>query len=67
MQYDTRFLTTDEAAEFLRQSKRTLEKWRREGKGPFYIRVSQKNVKYARERLERFMMRREVPTIDDEL
>lgn len=31
------YLTNNEAAEFIRQSPRTLEKWRSQGRGPAYI------------------------------
>lgn len=31
------YLTNNEAADFIRQSPRTLEKWRSQGRGPAYI------------------------------
>lgn len=36
------FLTTKEAAEFLKHSEQTLERWRQEGKPPKWYRPSDK-------------------------
>jgi predicted site-specific integrase-resolvase len=47
-------LTTKEAAERLRLSQRTLELWRRAGKGPRYIALSCRAVRYRADELDRF-------------
>ena len=42
------FLTTNEAAQFLRLSPRTLEKWRVEGSGPIFRKLGRKKVVYTK-------------------
>lgn len=55
------YLTNDEAAEFIRQSPRTLEKWRSEGRGPAYI--PGRPVAYLLADLEAWKLaRRTIPT-----
>ena len=44
------FLTTKEAAEFLRHSEQTLEQWRQKGIGPKYYKPADK-VFYTKEDL----------------
>jgi|RhiMetdeSRZDD1v2_1073273.scaffolds.fasta_scaffold2852332_1 excisionase family DNA binding protein len=41
-------LTTEQAAELLQLSPRTLRRWRTEGKGPPYIRLGARRVRYRR-------------------
>ncbi|HQQ00981.1 MAG TPA: helix-turn-helix domain-containing protein [bacterium] len=43
------YLTQKETAEELRVSPRTLEKWRRSGRGPRFIRYSQRAIRYDRD------------------
>lgn len=51
--------TTEEAAQFLRLQKQTLEAWRRlSGKGPAFLKLGRRVV-YRREALERFMAEHE--------
>lgn len=46
MGYEWRLMTTIEAAEVLGVSVKVLQKWRCEGGGPKYVRVSYRVVKY---------------------
>lgn len=61
-----RYLDTTQAAEYCSVSRRTLEGWRRKGKGPVYLKVSPKMIKYTREDLDNFMALFRVQTIDAE-
>lgn len=47
------FLTTEDAAAFLRLSRKTLERWRWAGKGPRWHKLGGA-VRYRLEELERF-------------
>ncbi len=47
------FLTTAEAAQYLRVSRPTLERWRGEGRGPRYLRAGWRCL-YRREDLDAF-------------
>lgn len=47
-------LTTKEAAQRLRISRRTLETWRRSGRGPRYIALSRRAIRYAVADLDTF-------------
>ena len=62
-----RYMTQSEAADYLGVSQRTLEKWRHDGKGPGYVKVSRKMIRYVRETLDRFMDSLQVRTLDDGL
>lgn len=44
MQLDQQFLTTSEAAEFLRLSRKTLESWRWQGRGPKFRRFGRRKL-----------------------
>lgn len=44
--YQDELITTGRAAEFLKTSPRTLEKWRRDGAGPPFVRISHRCVRY---------------------
>ena len=47
-----------EAAEMLRVDERTLAKWRAQGIGPAFIRISSRAVRYEESELQRFMAER---------
>ena len=50
------FMTTDEAARFLDVHPATLATWRMiEGRGPRYVKVGPRNVRYRRSELERWL------------
>ncbi len=51
-------LTTQQAAELLALSVRTLEKWRVEGGGPSFIAMSRKCIRYRMEELRMFQEER---------
>lgn len=44
--FDTKFLTTEEAAGLLGLSRKTLERWRLTGEGPKFVRLSSRCVRY---------------------
>lgn len=46
------FLNTTEAAQFLKVSPRTIEKWRITGEGPEFLRLGRRRVVYRPEDLE---------------
>ena len=48
-------LTEKEAGKILGFSIRTLQKWRIEGQGPHFIRVSARAIRYRREDLDRWI------------
>ncbi len=52
-------MTTDEAAEFLDIHPATLATWRSEGRGPRYLKVGERNVRYQQEELERWLKAQE--------
>ncbi len=63
-----RQLNTDQAAAFLAIPKRNLEYMRQTGKGPLFVRVSPRNVRYRMIDLIRFQERRlRVNTISDDV
>ena len=45
----------EEAAKFLRVEKRTLERWRSEGRGPDYVQISGRSVRYEEKELRRWL------------
>ena len=53
-----RFLTTNEAADRLRQAAQTLRLWRLRGVGPRYTKPSRSRVLYAEEEITRFLEER---------
>lgn len=52
-------ISATEAAKFLKVSPRTIERWRTQSSGPPYIRLGRR-VWYRRQRLNEFILRREV-------
>ncbi len=52
------FLIEQEVAPILRVSIRTLQKWRVNGKGPPFIRVSARAIRYRRSDLDGWIERR---------
>lgn len=48
-------LTTDEAANFLRVESRTLANWRALRRGPAYVKIGARCVRYRRDELARFI------------
>jgi len=50
---ETPYMRTEAAAAFLKVSPRTLEKWRRLGIGPKFVRLGRRLVLYDRRELER--------------
>lgn len=58
-------LDTREAAEFIGESRRTLEDWRLNGKGPRYFKNASGKVRYKRDVLEEYMDLNEVNPADD--
>ncbi|KAF0234127.1 MAG: hypothetical protein FD177_1039 [Desulfovibrionaceae bacterium] len=55
---------TEAAAEMIGVSKRTLEEWREQGKGPAYSRLSERLVVYPHATLVKYLDRYLVRTID---
>lgn len=53
-----KLLTTKEAAERLGLNENTLAHWRRLGKGPPWVRVESRTVRYPEEKLTRWIERR---------
>lgn len=41
-------ITEEDAAQFLRHDIRTIQRWRYEGGGPIFVRVSRNSVRYRR-------------------
>jgi excisionase family DNA binding protein len=52
-------LTTQQAAALLQLSPRTLRRWRVEGKGPPFIRLGSRRVRYRREAVMDWAQRQE--------
>ena len=55
------YLTTPEAAAFLRLAPRTLLAYRKAGGGPSYVRAGARRVIYARTELDRWLVARSFP------
>jgi hypothetical protein len=53
-EYEKRFLTSRDLAELLHLQKQTISRWRREGKGPLYVRV-RGHCLYEAGEVERFL------------
>jgi predicted site-specific integrase-resolvase len=56
--------TTEEAAQFLRLKRQTLEAWRLRGTGPAFVKLGRRVV-YRRESLEKFVSERERRSTSD--
>lgn len=55
MAITTRWLTEDDAAEYLQVSVHTLRKWRLDEIGPFYHRMGNRMVRYTVDDLDEFV------------
>ncbi|MGB3414045.1 MAG: helix-turn-helix domain-containing protein [Microbacteriaceae bacterium] len=51
----TKLLTSEEVAEQLGLTSRTLLKWRSEGKGPDFIRIANQRVRYTQADVDRWI------------
>ncbi len=60
----TDLLNTEQAAVFLGLSKTTLEHWRTVRKGPFYVRVGPRCIRYRRHDLEAWLSEHIVETVN---
>jgi excisionase family DNA binding protein len=49
--------TTEELAEFLGLSPRTLKDWRNQGKGPKSVRIGHKTIRYRKEDVDSWIKR----------
>ena len=65
-QSDRDMLNTAEAAEYLGLQPDTLERWRRQGRGPKYIRMEGWAIRYRRCDLESFIKQSTVETEDED-
>ena len=54
-QTPTAFLTKSEAAEYLGISKKTLQRWRFDYKGPTYVKLNGKLIRYHHADLDEWM------------
>jgi predicted DNA-binding transcriptional regulator AlpA len=54
---DSRLVTVNEAADFLRTSPKTLEGWRTRGGGPKFVRLGTRAVRYRPADLNEFIER----------
>lgn len=52
------YLTVKDAAEYLRVSKQTLDKFRHFGGGPAFIRITARAIRYERSALDAWMAER---------
>lgn len=50
-----RYLTTEEVAAMLHLSKATLERWRRQGDGPPFVRAGRRRVLYPADGVDRWL------------
>jgi len=50
------FLTPSEVASILGIEPETLAKWRSAGKGPSYVKIGGKNVRYTREAIDSYIL-----------
>lgn len=55
VQMTAQLLTTAQAAEVLDVHPATLATWRTEGRGPRFIKIGERNVRYARSELEAWL------------
>lgn len=63
--FGSKLLTQKEVAEALSVSERTLEGWRWLGRGPKFVRISGRAVRYRPSAVEEFVARREVSSTSD--
>lgn len=50
-----RLLRTEEVAELLSLKKNTLEIWRHEGKGPAFVRINGRSIRYRAEDVQAYL------------
>jgi predicted DNA-binding transcriptional regulator AlpA len=62
----TELLSTKEAAQAMRLSVRALEDLRRDGKGPAYVRLSARCIRYPRRLVEQYLEKHLVRTYDQQ-
>ena len=60
----TEMMSTKEAARAMRLSVRSLEDMRRDGKGPAYVRLSARCIRYPRRLVTEYLEKHLVRTID---
>jgi len=59
-QYTSAFLTESQAADYLCISKKTLQRWRFNRKGPTYTKLNNKLIRYHQVNLEEWMKEQSV-------
>jgi len=57
---EDRLLTPDEAADFLRSSPQTLAQWRSQRRGPRYIKLENRSIRYRSSDLENYLVEHSV-------
>lgn len=65
MRTEEKFLKTEEAAEYLGFSKRTLENWRLRGGGPKFHRSPQNHVRYRQSDLDAWIAGEDETTLSE--
>lgn len=61
----TQSLTTDQAAGIIGIDKRTLDNWRSQGRGPTYIKLSKRAVRYTLEDILSFMDQKRIKPVNN--
>jgi len=64
-EHKERYLTTQEAADYLQLSPRTLQGYRVRGGGPTFYRRGRNTVRYTREDLDAWLKRQEEAVIQE--
>ncbi len=59
-------LTQEQTCEFLGVTKSTLASWRCSGKGPKYIKISRRSIKYPVDELHEFLRKRTIASTSQE-
>ena len=58
--FEPRLLTTEQAAAIIGANRRTLDNWRGLGRGPVYVKLNARNVRYSLADLTAFIERHRV-------
>ena len=58
-------MTTEQAAAMMKSDKRTLDNWRSLGKGPAYIKVSKRLIRYLVADVENYMMSNRIEPVNN--